>query len=971
MKNNFIIKTITLFIFNVLIVNNLIKAQSWSPLGVVDQLLEPNGKVNAMVKDSAGNIYVAGEFTDGASNISGNYYVAKWDGIHWSRLDIADTIINDVVNSLCFDNAGNLYAAGAIHSNVSGASAYDERYVAKWDGNHWSVVGGINHLNGSGDVNSICSDANGNIYAAGNFRNTANSCYVAKWNGSAWSEVGPLNGTWANSSIYTLTCDANGNIYAAGDFFNVITSKYVAKWNGSSWTELGGLNALAANKIINSICVDQNGNLYAAGKFTDAAGIPYVAKYNGSSWSNVGTFNVYQDNARNISQVICDSSGTLFAVGHFNQITVDKYYVAKWDTTNWTIFTDIFSGYDVSTNVICPKDNGDVFAIVQYGPSTYDKRWFVESNGSNTWLQNVNVTQLEFGYSSILTTCKDPAGNIYAAGNIGGSYGLNYVKCVAVWNGSTWSILGGIPNGLISSADIKSICSDALGNIYAEVEKPGTFTHSIAKWDGTSWSYLGDLTTVTIIRSMCTDPAGNLYVAGSITWPGVTGNCVLMYDGTYWTPVGGFGAQLQANASIRSIVTDSQGNLYAGGDFNNSLFYEYVAKWDGSSWSELGGFGSSGNTQGINALYCDENDNIYAGGDFISTLPNTYILKWNGINWEQLDGLTSEFTAVGANSSVESITTDAAGHVFVCGGFANTDGFFVVPMWDGTSWVESGGTNNLRANDRPRNLLRNGNTIYTMGDFQTPLRKRNYMAQFACDIIAGIAEVTINSASNYCAGSTAVINTNTSNAGTSPIFQWYLNGNLLSNNSASLSLDTLSNNDTLQCILMSNQSCLVNNVDTSDIVTLNVNFATTPSITFNGIEIISTSASTYQWYFNGVAIVGATSQNYTPTQDGDYSVETSDSNTCVASSSNLYVMVTGLKNNINESNKVSIYPNPASESILLRGLQNETIQIQNTFGQIVFIKNNCNSSETIDINGLANGMYYVINAENKIKFIKQ
>jgi hypothetical protein len=245
------------------------------------------------------------------------------------------------------------------------------------------------------------------------------------------------------------------------------------------------------------------------------------------------------------------------------------------------------------------------------------------------------------------------------------------------------------------------------------------------------------------------------------------------------------------------------------------------------------------------------------------------------------------------------------------------------------------------------------------------------MAQFACDITAVLAEVTINSASNYCAGSTAVINTNTSNAGSNPTFQWYLNGNLLSNTSSSLSIDTLSNNDNLQCILISNQSCLVNNVDTSSIVTLNVNFVTSPSISFNGIDISSTTAITYQWYLNSVAIVGATSQSYTPTQDGDYSVETSDANTCTATSTGLYVMVTSFENNLDENKNVNIYPNPATANLMVSGIQNETIQIQNALGQIVFIKNNCNSIETIDISSFSNGMYQLVSTNRKFKFVKQ
>ncbi|MDZ4795715.1 MAG: hypothetical protein SGI83_15660 [Bacteroidota bacterium] len=48
--------------------------------------------------------------------------------------------------------------------------------------NKWVELGtGNSFLNANGLINSICTDRNNNVYAAGNLRNGIDGYYVAKW----------------------------------------------------------------------------------------------------------------------------------------------------------------------------------------------------------------------------------------------------------------------------------------------------------------------------------------------------------------------------------------------------------------------------------------------------------------------------------------------------------------------------------------------------------------------------------------------------------------------------------------------------------------------------------------------------------------------------------------------------------------------------------------------------------------------
>lgn len=80
----------------------------------------------------------------------------------------------------------------------------------------------------------------------------------------------------ANWDINTICIDASGNLYAGGGFTNSSGSRYVAKWDGTTWSELGGPNALAASGDILSICTDASGNIYTAGGFLNSSGNIYT-----------------------------------------------------------------------------------------------------------------------------------------------------------------------------------------------------------------------------------------------------------------------------------------------------------------------------------------------------------------------------------------------------------------------------------------------------------------------------------------------------------------------------------------------------------------------------------------------------------------------------------------------------------------------------------------------------------------------
>jgi hypothetical protein len=294
---------------------------AWSEVGASSNPFTSD--IYSICSDLQGNIYAAGTFKN--SNTGGglnpNFYVAKYDGTAWSELGglnalnkIYPGIWSGGINTICSDKNDNIYASGGFYN------ALGKRYVAKFNGNGWfELKMGAYGLNANGDVLSICSDKNGNIYAAGKFTNGTSSSngnrYVAKFDGTAWSELGGINGLSANNDIMSICSDKDGNIYAAGGFSS-INGRRVAKFDGTAWSELGRFDALVnANGTIRSICSDKDGNIYAAGNFSNINGNRYVAKYDGTAWSKLGVL------SGNILSLHSDASGNIYAAGSI----VDSY----------------------------------------------------------------------------------------------------------------------------------------------------------------------------------------------------------------------------------------------------------------------------------------------------------------------------------------------------------------------------------------------------------------------------------------------------------------------------------------------------------------------------------------------------------------------------------------------------------------------------------------------------------------------
>lgn len=148
------------------------------------------------------------------------------------------------------------------------------------------------------------------------------------------------------------------------------------------------------------------------------------------------------------------------------------------------------------------------------------------------------------------------------------------------------------------------------------------------------------------------------------------------------------------------------------------------------------------------------------------------------------------------------------------------------------------------------------------------------------------------------------------------------------------------------------------------------------SIIVRGDTLASFNAASYQWFLNDSAIQGATSPVLIANQQGDYSVQVTDTNGCQARSTDVQVLVSGVQN-LFENNILDVYPDPFSNTIFLRvsaaDIHVEAIEIYDELGRLaIHLQTGGVSSNPlqIDVSDLAAGIYYLKIKTNKSDYVR-
>jgi hypothetical protein len=162
------------------------------------------------------------------------------------------------------------------------------------------------------------------------------------------------------------------------------------------------------------------------------------------------------------------------------------------------------------------------------------------------------------------------------------------------------------------------------------------------------------------------------------------------------------------------------------------------------------------------------------------------------------------------------------------------------------------------------------------------------------------------------------------------------------------------------------------NTGTFNTITLSTNVpfywsTTLPVITANGLNLSSTTAFTYQWNYNGQPVANATTQNYTVTQNGTYTVSITDSIGCPAISNPVIINTVGLQE-MGIAQQIKLYNGEGYIQIdANNGIELKDICLYNCGGSMIEELKNPTSSNIINTDRIIPGVYLVmVMTENDI-----
>ena len=337
---------------------------------------------------------------------------------------------------------------------------------------------------------------------------------------------------------------------------------------------------------------------------------------------------------------------------------------------------------------------------------------------------------------AVYAVTADCPGVLLVGGNFTSAGGSANAARVATWNGTAWGALNGTP---ISNGSVF-----ALAYVGGRVFAGGTFLNAggdpnadyLAEWSGSGWASAcgsgpGPAFTATVNALQV---IGNtLYVGGSFAnAAGIpSADFLAACDVTSGVVTSVFAADGDMNGGVAALTADSNGTLYAGGQFinvNGIPEADHVAAYDGT-WHAMGS--GSGPTKGavdsiVRSLAAHGTD-VYVGTDAVNVaqIANAdHLVRWDGSNWNAVGSNTAGTDGwFPASTFINGITT-VGPMVVAAGSFQNANGVAAaddIAYFDGSAWrpIGSNGAGNgpVIGNLTAVGIFRN--TVYASGNFTT------------------------------------------------------------------------------------------------------------------------------------------------------------------------------------------------------------------------------------------------------------
>lgn len=554
---------------------------------VLWQVIMSNAGSGGMAVDAAGDVLIAGSVAAPGSQAGALF---KFHGGTGALLWQA-SLPNSGFTAVALDAAGNAVATGS----VSPGQMRTAKFSGATGGVLWDTI-----LPAYASGNFVALDALGDVIVAGAHVGASNVNYATvklrgNDGGVTWQRT--FNGA-ANFDDFVagIAVDANGNAVVTGRSVNAsgrlsaATLKYAAADGATMWQNIldGGTTDFFFGR---ALAVDGAGNAYVVG----------VGSLNGDSAFHFMTMKL--DGATGVQQwrrieaatssdatgVAVDAAGNAFATGVLSSLAGIDFKTMRFapdGTVAWQVTYRANPGTPNENVAVALDPQGHVVvagrslagAANDFLPVKHDG-----SSGALLWRGGTRLltqpASMRLATSGRSTLVRDPAGNAIVAGTAsnGTNNDIKVVKYLAATGAVAWERTIDFVNqddrGL-------ALAVDSVGNVIVAGSASGPSSSStlVARLRSTDGSTIwqdgftnGSQGNRTLAVAL--DPAGNVFVAGAMTFGGQTDMQVTKRDGStgaaLWTQ-SVIGTANQNDEAV-ALVIDAAGNAIATGIAYNSV----------------------------------------------------------------------------------------------------------------------------------------------------------------------------------------------------------------------------------------------------------------------------------------------------------------------------------------------------------------------------------------------------------------
>jgi hypothetical protein len=909
-------------------------------------------------------------------SLSRKAVVKKFDGSAWVNVGVEGFTSATVIETkLAFDGTNVPYLAYR-----DGASAY-KLSVSKFNGTSWVTVGAAGFSAGTADYLSLAIGSDDLPYIA--YRDVANSnkASLMKFNGSSWTTI--TAGFSTGDAQYTsLALDATDIPYVAySDGGTVLYSATVQRYAAppiSSSIIPSGSTAICQGQTVTLSIPAQNGVTYKWQDLSAGAG----------AWSNVAPAGSFGSNGSG-SMISTDKNGVpyvLFLDAAYNyEPSLMSYDGSTWSYMGSPGFTPGAVGVDNTSLVF---DQANVPYVAFKDATNSNKVSVMKYNGSN-WV-NVGAAGFSAGVVNYTHMAIDNANVLYVAySDVANADKLTVKK----FNGSAWVTVGtvGFSAGSAGYGKIIIDANNVPHVVYSDGNSSGKAT--AMKFNGTSWVAVGSTgfsAGSLMFLDLAFDQANALYASYMDLGNGSKAT-VMKFNGSNWVNVGSAGFTPNESWYL-SLGIDRLDNPYVIYADQGNNYYASVKTFNGSTWQSVGSTWITSANVDYTDLIVDANDVVYIAyrdfsvigtpitvrkfqytypqvgtnsNSFVASLPRCYnVVVTNSVG----------FTATSSNKiciTVNPLPTVSAGlDQAVCSGDqATLSGAGAVSYtWDqgvvnGTPFTPSA-TLTYTVTGTDVNTCTNTDQVLVT--------------------VNTLPDGTAESNSPVCTGNEIVF----ASAG-GLTYAWSgPNGfsSILQN--PRISSPSSIHEGTYDVLITDANNCEITKQVVVSLLVANPDLtivAGSNSPVCSGDAIVLTLSGGNNIAWTGPNSFTSVQQNpsilaSTLVDAGDYTVKFNDVNGC-GNVQQLTVVVSNCLSVLNNTDeqKITLFPNPASDFVVIKkdaGVSISKITVYDTMGKVVLTQHLAGSTSSVDVSGLAKGVYtlHVVDADQKFyftKFLKQ